>query len=612
MLITRGNFEQFLSELSAERSPRLGLDVEAMGIWWWDSPQVRWYKPRVFSVQISTESGADYYLDFEHAPDRLGDEHFKILQEKIFDNPSLLWFIHNSKYDQHQLLNHGVEIKGTVHCTKQIARLVENREESLKLDDLGEKYLGHGKLDVKTYLKENGFFTEVPRPSGKVEEWLHFDKIPIEMAVPYGETDTRLCLKLGLWQLVKIAEIDEQMAVYGQKRLSDVYKNEILLTQTCLRMERRGIKIDIPYCKEALAHEISSYERVRLALNSSTGREANWNSPDEVEAYFLSIGKESYKITKKGNVSFDREALEGMGDPVAGLILEFRYHYKRAHTYFENFIWLADSDGVLHADFQPAGTETGRMSCWSPNLQNIPKRADKEETDFKIRRCFIARPGFKFVELDYRAAEYGMLFDYANETKMVDKVKAGMDVHDATREELSLKDRDEAKTTNFALVYGMGDASFGAKLGISKFAAKLKKEHYFAKLPKVKQFIHSVKHTAAHRGFVVNWLGRVLRYVTGGWPVGTSFKAPNGICQSGVGDATKVAMNKIDAVTLDRQTKLLLQVHDSNLVEVHETEAELVPLFCDLMITSYPARVLPMSVDTAESRTNWAEMKATF
>jgi DNA polymerase I-like protein with 3'-5' exonuclease and polymerase domains len=615
MLVTRNNFDAFLSSIQA--SPKqLAVDFETTGIWWWKSPHVSWYQPRIFSIQFSTLDDKDFYLDFEHSEDRLGDAHFEILARELFADPEIYWFDHNAKFELHHARNHGIEFAGTVHCTKHIARVVNNLEESLKLDDLGAKYLGTPKVDVKTYINENQLFTKVKKwgVSDKVEEWLHFDKLPLKMLVKYGIGDTRLCRDLGLLQLEKISEYDALLFTGSTARLSHVLKNENELTKTSFEMERVGIQMDIPYCEEAYANEVAEYQAVLRELPGFDPL-----SSDQIKTYFESIGEKSYKTTKKGNQSFDKDALEQMKHPVAQLILKYRYHHKRAHTYFENYIWLADERGVLHCDIQNSGADTGRQSIWAPSMQNVPKRRDKDETNYKVRRCFIPRPGTLFADFDYKGAEFYMAMDYSREMPMIEKIRAGEDPHAFTKERFAeagfqIKDRDAAKTMTFRLIYGGGAETVGKALGFeagweAKKNGKAAKDMYFRLFPKFGDFLFNVRDAATRRGYVFNWLGRVLRYNnSGNFGVDTCFKSPNGIIQGGIGDTLKVAMNRIGHLLTGRKSKMLLPVHDAILVELDPSELELIPEIQSIMAAAYPCKILPLEVEAGFSNTSWADL----
>ena len=605
LLVTKKNVREAVQKILNDKPEKIGLDTETTGIWHWDTPHVEWYKARVFSIQIHYP-GTDFYFDFQHSEDKLDD--YSVLKE-VFELPAL-WFIQNAKFELHQLRNHGIEIAGRVHCTKQIARLMNNLEEKLTLDDLSQKYLGAAKIDVKSYIDEHGLKTKVRKygVNENVEDWLHFDRLPLEMLIEYGVRDTQLCYQLGEMQLKFIADDSAKMREGNAKvTLQDSYENEVALTKVCFEMESVGVKIDLDYTRKAYESEVATYKKIEAELDQDAAprvaSKIDWLSPKQLKPLFEALN-EPYKVTEKSNASFDKDALESMASPIAQKILKFRFHYKRAHTYFENLIWLSDSKGILHADFQPSGTQTGRMSCWNPNLQNIPKRTDKKSDDFKVRKCFVPREGFFFADFDYQAAEYRMMIDYAKEKAWADAVIAGEDVHDTTKKMLNLPDRDTAKTLNFGLLYGMGVAKFAIALKTTSENAKALKQTYFARLPGVEAFVNTVKQTAAYRGFIFTFLGRKLVYDRQ-----TNFKAPNGLIQGGVGDMCKVAMVRCAEYLRGKKSRMLLQVHDAILFEIANDEAHIVEDLKKIMREAYPHRMLPMEVEGEFSKISWGDLQ---
>lgn len=225
MLVNKSNFHAQLKQLLHEVTvhPFIATDTETTALFWWKSPHYD-IEPRVFSIQFSTEK-SDYYFDFgcqeTYFPGSncLEQEHFDILNTLLFSLPELTWFIHNAKFDMHHLANHGISFAGTVHCTQAIQRVVNNLEgdgaqSGMSLDTLSEKYLGANKIDLSEYWKpEGGRVTVVNRPgsSGRTYDFLHFDRLPLDILVKYGERDTRLCYQLGMLQL---AEIKRQNELY--------------------------------------------------------------------------------------------------------------------------------------------------------------------------------------------------------------------------------------------------------------------------------------------------------------------------------------------------------------------------------------------------------------
>lgn len=618
MLVTKRNFDQFLREITPHRN--IGYDTETFTLSWHESP---WhdFKPGVFSAQFATTDGKAYYVDFLHSDDHCGDAEWMRIQSELCENPEILWDIHNAKFDLHQSRNHGLDFKGTIHCTKALARVMDNAEESLRLDDLCLRYFKEGKLDIHSYVMENGLYTKVKK-FGHNETYLdfvHYDRVPLSMMYEYGIRDTLLCLRLGQFQRQRIKEIDETKVRnlpsqrFPTRSLQEVMRNEWALTKVFFDMEREGVLIDRAYTEAAYENEVAEYRKIEAELDRiaapTVDEKIDWFSPKKLKKIFDARG-EPYSYTEKGNACFDKDALEYSESPLAKLIVQYRYHNKRAHTYFENFLWLMDRKNFIHADAQPAGTRYARASIWTPNLQNVPKRGDKQEPIWKVRKCFIPKPGGFFADFDYSGAEYYMSLDYAKEERVIELIKDGLDPHADLGGRMNLE-RDPAKTMQFRILYGGGNTIVGRALGEkdehkANALGKKKKAEYFELVPRVAQFLKDVIYQAKQRGYIVNWFGRVLRY---GWQEG--YKAPNGLIQSGVGDMTKVAQVRIhDVLTRHKLgTKMLLQIHDAILFWIPFGEEDATVMIKQEMEKVYPHQLLPMSADGAYSTEHWGALQ---
>jgi len=131
-------------------------------------------------------------------------------------------------------------------------------------------------------------------------------------------------------------------------------------------------------------------------------------------------------------------------------------------------------------------------------------------------------------------------------------------------------------------------------------------EQYYGALPKVKQFIKGVQKVATDRKYIVNWYGR-RSYFGPGVP---THKAPNYLSQGGCADIVKVGMVEIAKLLEGKKSRMLLQVHDELIFEMHESERLLVPAIKRAMESAYTGKHLPLTVGLDFSTKSWADKEA--
>lgn len=566
MLVTNANLGEVCERFI--KPGQYALDTETTGL---DETA------RIFSLIITDEFDS-YYFNFQEYDDVepkyvLDREQVWKLLEPAFDEDHSIWFIHNAKFDMRMLGYDGVKIKGTVHCTQAIERVVKNNHiDGYSLAACGKR-LGYDKDDaVERYISKHRLYENKSIP-GKKKLWKDkfYWKVPFDIVAPYGEKDGLVCRRLGLQQLSKIPP-----------DLASLVDNERKLTKTCFAMERVGIKIDPHYCDLALSQELATMERLKKEFKNLTDVEF-LDSPLTLTEAFTKLG-ESFPRTAKGNPSFRRDVLVTMSTPAASLVNKIRHAEKYANTYYSSFLHIADADNVIHPSMNPAGTETGRFSYYEPNLQNVPKE-DEGEHRFYVRKCFVPRKDFCFVMIDYDQQEFRLMLDYAGEKELIEEINNGADVHQATANMVGVS-RKEAKTLNFALLYGMGIKKLSERMGISLEEARTLREKYFARLPKVQKFIKDVMDGGAYYGFVFNWFGRRCHI----HEPDEAYKLPNHLIQGGCADVMKIGMNRIHDFLASYKSRMLVSVHDELVFEIHKTELDVVPSLKEIMEEVYPAK----------------------
>lgn len=588
VLVTPENLKKALSDIG--KHDYLSLDTETFGLEWGD---------KAFSYQVAVDETTVYYFNLLEYP-KDDDAHVmdvSFLPRLIEAFGDATVFMHNAKYDMARLYFEGYEVKREtrIHCTQAIERLINNQLHGYGLDAC-LKRRGRSKNDgVMDWLKKNKAYTyrEIPGKKKRMRDY-RFDKVPFSIMFPYGCDDARDTLFLGMDQLEKIKNLNYW----------NLYSRECSLTKIFFDMEKVGVKIDPEKTREGLNNELRKIKETRAEIEEITGRIYE-GGPTWLQKVFDENGVKYRRKPDTGNPIFDSDALGAIDHPVAEKVLELRTHEKYAGTYYSSFLYFADENNRIHANIWQGGTETGRLSYSDPNLQNIPKE-DEDGYEQYVRGCFVPEKDYCLVMIDYDQQEFRLMLDYANEQSVINAINGGEDVHTSTANMVGVI-RKAAKTLNFMLLYGGGAAKLAAALGVSIGEAKEKKYKYFSRLPNVKKLIDGIIHKAKMRGWVKTWKGRILRtpQVKG---YDFSYKMPNHLIQGGCADVTKDAMIEVVERVLDGlKSRIIMQVHDELIFEVHKDELHIVPELKKLMEDVYPSKNgLKLTCGVEYSWKSWA------
>lgn len=238
-------------------------------------------------------------------------------------------------------------------------------------------------------------------------------------------------------------------------------------------------------------------------------------------------------------------------------------------------------------------------SSADPNLQNL-KKADEDDPEdldpFPVRRAFIPDDDCILVMADFQAMEYRMMLDYTKQYDLIEKVKAGLDLHQSTADLVGIS-RKHAKTLNFAILFGAGAGKIAGMMGITETEARDLIKKYYLGLPYVEKFIGEVKAAAKTRGYVTNWFGRRISYPD----LNETFKAVNHIIQGGCADVMRIAMNRCHDLLDCTQSQMNLTIHDELVFNIHRSELDLIPQLADIMVKAYPYRRMPHGVEVSYS-----------
>ena len=295
---------------------------------------------------------------------------------------------------------------------------------------------------------------------------------------------------------------------------------------------------------------------------------------------------------------------------------------KLKSTYIDALPELTDKKtGRIHTTFNQAVTATGRLSSANPNIQNIPVMT---ELGREIRKAFVADTGFLFVSFDYSQIELRVAAHIANDEKMIEAFRKGLDIHKMTAaeifnvplEKVTPEQRRSAKTLNFGVLYGMGSGAFSEGTGMSREDAKKFIDEYFHDFSGIKKYIEDTKRLAEERGYVETIFGR-RRYIpeihSPNWQLKREAErmAINMPIQgSATGDIIKLAMIKVDGWVqkerLEDGVRMLLQVHDELLFEIKKDLVKTaIPKIKEIMEMAATLKV-PLVVDV-RAGPNWGE-----
>jgi DNA polymerase-1 len=373
---------------------------------------------------------------------------------------------------------------------------------------------------------------------------------------------------------------------------------------------------------------ISDYEQ---QIYGFADQAFNIGSPAQLaDILFNKIGLPTAGI-KKGKTGYSTAATEldklrGQ-HPVIDMITQYREVTKLKNTYIDTLPKQVDGHSRVHTTFNITTAQTGRLSSNDPNLQNIPVRT---ELGKRIRTAFVADPGKVFVSADYSQFELRLAAVLADDKEMIEAFNRGADVHTMTAaqvygrdpEEITKNMRREAKVVNFGIMYGLSTHGLVAATGMSYEQAKKFIEKYFETRPKLRAYLDSVKEKAKADGYVETLLGRrrptpdvkssnfMVREAAMRAAVNMPF-------QGSAADIMKKAMIEVQehlnqwaassGQPAGRKPKLLLQIHDSVIVECLADDGKAIAtLLKNSMEAAYKLPV-ELTVETSIGE-NWGEL----
>jgi DNA polymerase-1 len=552
-------------------------------------------------LAFSWEKGKGFYVPFPE-----NQEEAQILIDKFkpfFENETIEKVGQNIKYDLKILSRYGIEVKGNLFDT-MIAHYLINPDMRHNMDVLSETYLKYSPKSITELIGKKG------KNQGNMRD------IPLDDIKEYAVEDADVTIQLKNHFLPILEKV-------GTKKLYD--EIEIPLVPVLAAMETEGINLDVDFLKKMSVEMTAESKALEQSIYETAGETFNLASPKQLgDVLFekMKIGGAKQKKTKTGQYATGEEILSYLANdnPIVKDILEWRQMVKLQSTYIDALPNQVDpKTGRVHTDYMQTVAATGRLSSNNPNLQNIPIRTERGR---QIRKAFIARDeNYTLVSADYSQIELRIIAALCGEENMIEAFRNNEDIHKSTAakvfniplEEVTKEQRSHAKTVNFGIIYGVSAFGLSNQTNLSRKESAELIEAYYKTYPKLKSFISDQVDFARENGFVETISGRrrYLKDINSANAIvrgGAERNAVNAPIQGSAADIIKIAMINIHKKLKSEnwQSKMLLQVHDELVFDVHNSELEKIQPMIKHEMESAFKMIVPLEVEIGMGK-NWLE-----
>ena len=543
-------------------------------------------------ISFSYEKGKGFYVPFPE-----NQEEAQLLIHKFipfFENEGIEKIGQNLKYDLKVLSNYGIVVKGKLFDT-MIAHYLINPDMRHNMDILSETYLKYAPKSIETLIGKKGKNQRSMR------------EVALEEIKEYAVEDADVTLQL---KEIFTVELDQTET----KKLFD--EIEIPLMPVLADMEKEGIRVDIDFLK-SLSHDLGNdIKALETLIYETAGEQFNLASPKQLgDILFdkLKIGGAKQKKTKTGQYATGEEILSYLANdhPIVKAILDWRQLVKLQNTYVDALPNQVDSiTHRIHTDYMQTVAATGRLSSNNPNLQNIPIRTERGR---QIRKAFVARDeNYTLVSADYSQIELRIIAALSGEENMIQSFLNNEDIHKATAskvfdvplEEVTREQRSHAKTVNFGIIYGVSAFGLSNQTSLSRAESAALIEAYYKTYPRLKSYIQDQIEFARENGYVQTILGRrrYLKDINSQNAIvrgGAERNAVNAPIQGSAADIIKIAMINIHKklITGNWKSKMLLQVHDELVFDVHHSELEAIQAMIKYEMENAFSLDVPLTVE---------------
>lgn len=509
---------------------------------------------------------------------------------------------HNLKFDIKVMRAAGIKVAGPFFDS-MLAHALVNPGLKHGMDSLAETMLSYQTIKLADIA-----------PPGEGKGVLDTAAVPVETMARYSAEDADITFQLaGL--------LRKEVRESGMEPL--FMEIEMPLLPVLADMEFEGVRI-LPKALEDASDAMTGYlEDLIRKVEQAAGHPLNLNSPKQLGELLFGELKlvEKPKKTKTGQFVTDEETLSTLSQKheVVRDILAYREAAKLKGTYLDALPrFISPADGRIHSQFHQLLTATGRLASQDPNLQNIPVRSDQGKL---IRKAFVPRSDdYLILSADYSQIELRIMAALSGDEAMIHAFRDNRDIHTETasrvygvaREDVTSDMRRAAKMVNFGIIYGISAFGLSQRLGCPRAEAAALIENYFTQFPGVKAYMDTLIEKATRLGYAETLCGRKrmlpdLQSANKNIRSSAERTAINTPIQGTAAEMIKIAMIRVHRLLEQTRSRLILQIHDELLIDLHKEEQELVSPIVETMRT---ALVLPHGVPAsveAQTGANWLE-----
>lgn len=598
-LVSDGNqLTEMLADI--ESSDLIAVDCETFGE---EDGALDPWRGEMAGFSVSTRAN-HYYVPLNHVEKPLGLRNVNVIKrvKPALEAASIV--MHNAPFDCKWFsVKYGINLTDALHADTRIMAMALDENRSHRLKDL-----------LTDWLKQpSDNFDEI---FGKTP----FNKISLDVALPYAAGDTEKTLALYEW-IMRHLNTDKLADI---KRL--IFDVEMPVARQFIKSDIRGIKFDTERAVKLDAKLEKEEAELQAEIFRLIGKEINVNSPIQLKKVLF----EELRLNDFEKGSTGVRALKKIKNehPLIPKLLEYREVGKLRQAFTQKLPKEVKSDGKIHPWHNTYGAATGRFTCSNPNTQQIPAKRPE------VRHLFKASgPDRILVSIDYSQIELRVLAHLASEPALIEAFEQGRDIHSTTAAMISngkysyedveankdtdghecQKLRKQAKVVNFGIVYGMGANKLADTLGTTQKEAQTIIDNYFKGYAGIKRYMDEQHAKVKKQGYITDIFGRKRRLhaevkAKERWKLFSALRmAGNFPIQSSAGSILKKAVVDLREYLTQIDTHILLQCHDEVVYDCpRDISKEALYKIRDIMAEAVPMKV-PVNCDIEIYPERWLE-----